>query len=157
MNPTESGKVVQPWCHDHQLWLLRKPCAGLTHLRVPAAGRVHVEDATRRMVVWARVQEERDAVAHAPREGATWGTAVGGTVRPCSTLPRRRGRPEVTLDWPAKASRIKAWGIASITRTPKHPYVGTGRRLQMGRDQASPRPGRRQRLVHPRGRLQDIV
>ena len=98
------------------------------------------------MVVWARGQEERDAVAHAharARHGAPPLAAPSDHAPP----PRRRGRPEVTLDWPAKASRIKAWGIASIARTPKHPYVGTGRRLQMGRDQAS-QVGGRQRWVH---------
>src|SRR4029453_9479528 len=106
------------------------------------------------MVVWARGQEERDAVAHAPREGRGMGHRRWRHRQTMLHPPRRRGRPEVTRDWPAKASHIKAWGIASIARTPKHPYVGTGRRLQIGRDQAFPRPGRRQRWGHPRGRLE---
>ena len=58
MNTTEVGQVVKHLGDDHWLWLLRKPCEGLGHVRVPSAIGCQVEDAERRLICSERLQEE---------------------------------------------------------------------------------------------------
>jgi hypothetical protein len=120
MNTTESGDGVKPRGPSQRLWFLRKPWYCLAHLLVAPAVGLQVEDATRRMVVSAKFQEERGAVDHEPR-------SVRRLVHRCwrhgpKSLhpPILRGIMDVQLEVKATAGTIAEVCIASlqVTTTP---------------------------------------